>query len=261
MLSTRGTRPLDVVQITDCHLLPGRDDDKRGWLTAHSLEAVLGAILAESTPDLMLATGDLADDPLPETYRLLAETFARVAVPTWCLPGNHDEPDTMAAWLDMGLGVRPAEASAGGWRFLLLDSFVAGEVGGRIGRDQLAALEEALGAVPHRPTLVAVHHPPVSVGSPWMDAMGLVDGPELVGLLERHRQVRVLVSGHAHQAWQARRGTLLLCGTPSTCFQFLPGAEDFALDDQPPGWRRLRLFPDGHVVTRVERLTGNPPGS
>jgi Icc protein len=42
--------------------------------------------------------------------------------------------------------------------------------------------------------------------------------------------------------------------TPSTCIQFKPGSKTFALDDLPPGYRRLDLHADGNIDTAVERL-------
>ena len=39
--------------------------------------------------------------------------------------------------------------------------------------------------------------------------------------------------------------------TPSTCAQFLPRSEFFALDDRPPGLRWLELHADGHIETEV----------
>ena len=43
--------------------------------------------------------------------------------------------------------------------------------------------------------------------------------------------------------------------TPSTCVQFAPGSEDFALDDLSPGYRSLRLYADGSVQTEVVRVS------
>lgn len=246
--------PLAVVQITDTHLMSARDVDQRGWLTAHSLEAVLAAVSAEGVPDLVLATGDLAEDTSANTYALIERMFAQCAAPVWSLPGNHDDPARVRALPGPGSAQRPGYGDLGGWRFVLLDSHVPGEVGGRLGREQLTALDELLRQASERPTLVAVHHPPLSLGSPWMDGMSLEDGPELLALLEGHPQVRVLLFGHAHQAFEAQRDALQILGAPSTCYQFLPGAERFALDDATPGWRRLWLYPDGRVESRVGRL-------
>ena len=39
--------------------------------------------------------------------------------------------------------------------------------------------------------------------------------------------------------------------TPSTCAQFLPGSEFFALDERPPGMRWIELYDDGSIETEV----------
>jgi len=41
---------------------------------------------------------------------------------------------------------------------------------------------------------------------------------------------------------------------PSTCAQFLPHSEQFAIDPAPPGYRRLTLRADGSIDTEVVRL-------
>ena len=59
--------------------------------------------------------------------------------------------------------------------------------------------------------------------------------------------MRGLLFGHVHQALdQTHRGIRVL-GTPSTCRQFLPDSDDFALDDRPPAYRRIALLADGGI--------------
>jgi Icc protein len=41
---------------------------------------------------------------------------------------------------------------------------------------------------------------------------------------------------------------------PSTCIQFKPLSDGFALDESGPGWRYLTLHPDGRVASQVWRL-------
>ena len=52
------------------------------------------------------------------------------------------------------------------------------------------------------------------------------------------------------------RGNVRLLASPSTCVQFTPGSEDFAVDTLAPGYRWLRLLPDGTLETGVARVTG-----
>jgi Icc protein len=67
-----------------------------------------------------------------------------------------------------------------------------------------------------------------------------------------------VVWGHVHQAFEQRRNEVLLLATPSTCLQFLPGSERFAVEQIPPGYRWLDLYPDGSLKTGIERLPHMP---
>ena len=68
--------------------------------------------------------------------------------------------------------------------------------------------------------------------------------------------VRGMVWGHVHQAFDGMREGVMLMGTPSTCVQFEPGSTKFTLDERPPGYRWLHLYPDGRIDTRVEWVEG-----
>ncbi|MGH8261192.1 MAG: phosphoesterase, partial [Steroidobacteraceae bacterium] len=63
--------------------------------------------------------------------------------------------------------------------------------------------------------------------------------------------VRAVLWGHVHQRYEGLRGRVRLLGTPSTCTQFLPHAEQFTVDSQPPAYRTLELQPDGSLHTEV----------
>ena len=53
---------------------------------------------------------------------------------------------------------------------------------------------------------------------------------------------------------QQRKGVRLLASL-STCVQFAPGSEEFQVDHEAPGYRWLRLYPDGRLETAVSRVT------
>jgi Icc protein len=94
--------------------------------------------------------------------------------------------------------------------------------------------------------------------SRWLDGVGLQNGAAFMALLRRFPQVRGVVFGHVHQAYDAMHDGVRLLATPSTCSQFKPGSDDFALDARPPAWRRLALHPDGDLETSLQWLDGWP---
>ena len=64
-------------------------------------------------------------------------------------------------------------------------------------------------------------------------------------------KVRLAIFGHVHQAYDNTHNGIQIVGTPSTCRQFKPHSDEFAVDDRPPAYRRIELFADGHFSTEL----------
>ena len=64
-------------------------------------------------------------------------------------------------------------------------------------------------------------------------------------------RLRGVVFGHAHQEVEAQVAAIPVWGVPSTCFQFQPLTQNFAVDVTAPGYRWLRLEDDGRIETTV----------
>jgi Icc protein len=254
---------LRIIQVTDCHILADDDGRLRGVNTRRSFEAVMAAALEEcGRPDLLLATGDLSEDGSAEAYRYLAAQFEAVRVPTFWLPGNHDDCAVMRRQLRGGPIRDSRQVLAGGWLILLLDSTLEGEVRGRVSPSQLDFMDSSLQRHAGYHALVCLHHQAVAAGSEWIDAKGLENDAAFRHRVSRHENVRAVVWGHVHQEARHSRGGIEWMSTPSTCVQFRPGSREFALGDEAPGYRHLVLGADGGIDTRVVRVPASAhPGT
>nr|WP_263010823.1 3',5'-cyclic-AMP phosphodiesterase [Pseudomonas chlororaphis] len=245
-----------LVQLSDSHLFAETDGALLGMNTADSLQRVIDLVLAQQPRiDLMLATGDLSQDGTLESYQRFRQLTRQIPAPGRWLPGNHDEPQVMRlATRDSDL-LQPI-IDIGNWRITLLDSAVPGSVPGYLQDDQLQLLARSLGEAPERHHLICLHHHPVSIDCAWMEPIGLRNAEALFAVLDRFPQVRALLWGHVHQEIDRLRGDVRLLASPSTCIQFEPGSDDFKVEEQVPGYRWLRLLPDGRLETGVERVHG-----
>ncbi|MEM6785232.1 MAG: metallophosphoesterase [Bacteroidota bacterium] len=247
---------MTVLHLTDLHLFADPGRTLMGWATEDSFEAVLDAALAERRPDAVVLTGDLAQDGSQEAYARLARRLRPLGSPCLWLPGNHDHAARMAAafapfpWMRGGtLDLVPSDAVAEGstgWRIVAVDTSTLDGDYGVLSATTLQRLDAALRAAPGRRTVVALHHPPVSVGAAWLDAIGLHDAGAFWRVLDRHPHVKAVLFGHIHQAVETKRMSrsghvVRLLATPATCFQFAPGTHDFALDARPPAYRWLHF--------------------
>jgi len=246
-------KPLRVLQITDCHLGEQAGDCLLGLNADESLVDVLDVLVAdESSADLLLATGDISNNGANASYtRFLDLVRDKLSQPLGWLAGNHDQAKVMATIERPNLSYRHIDVA--NWRIILLDSSVPDAVHGEVQPAEMQRLQ-ALLADSDKHTLVFVHHQPVPVGSAWMDQYIIRNADALLNELGQHLHVKGLIWGHVHQSFEAQHQHIELRATPSTCIQFKPLEDDFALDDVMPGYRWFDLHHDGSFQTGVTRI-------
>jgi len=240
-----------LTHFTDPHLYGGETEALRGVATLPALTAALArAQTHDWPPDAVLVTGDIVQDDAAG-YAHFRQLFGPLGMPVLCLPGNHDEPEAMRRELAAEPFVLDDFLDLGRWRIVLLDSCIPGAASGAISAPSLAALERALATAGTRHCLVCLHHHPVPMASRWLDRVGLTNAQEFLHTIDAHRNVRAIVWGHVHQSYDALRKGVRLLATPSTCAQFLPNSDEFAVDPRPPAYRTFELRADGSLLTEV----------
>lgn len=276
-----------VLQLSDPHLLADPGGQLRGREPLehlrHGLEQAHRQLQASGEPaDQLLISGDLCHDETWGGYVRLAEVLAAspfaALPPPWLLAGNHDHGPRLRAALGRRAVLAPALVDAGAWQVLLLDSQLPGRIGGALGATQRRWIASQLPTDP-RPLLVAVHHPPVAIGDPGFDAIGLADGASLLACLVASGRWRGLVFGHVHQHWQgglpaaapgsaslraaaasgSRPPAPLLLGCPSSLCAYGPVQPCPLGRAQDPGARLLELTATGEIRQRLLRWSA--PGS
>lgn len=236
--------PATVLQLSDTHLgaAPGptagdRDPDAR-------LGVVLDAWHQRGErADLVVVSGDNADDGSAAALERLARALATIDAPVLALSGNHDDPDAVRAAFP-----GPDHLEVGRWRVVGCDTSRPGEVHGTV---DVGALMARLDALDARPTVLALHHPPRSRSThPWFR----LDGADalLAGLAARPH-VRAVVSGHLHDPFElVGPGDLALLGAPSTLMPIAHAGDEYRTGEGgPTGARLLRLADDGALATEL----------
>lgn len=253
MTPSREGRAYTVLQISDTHLHAAADSRMRGVVTFETFRKVLGHAQRDARwpADLVLATGDIVQDESRAGYERFRDSLATSGIPVLSLPGNHDDPALMSELLNNAPFQFCGERRLGPWSLVALSTFLAGEDAGGLGPARLHGLRQALAAHAGQHVLVAMHHHPLPMGSAWLDGVALRDANQFLEVVDEHSSVRAVVCGHVHQESDQVRNGVRFLSTPSTCAQFLPRSDYFALDDRPPGLRWLTLAPDGHLTTEV----------
>jgi Icc protein len=249
------TATLHLLQFSDTHLMASREAELKGTRSYESLQQVLAdACTRHWNAEALLLTGDLVHDDAGG-YAHVRELFGGLGLPVYCLPGNHDD----LAALQRELGAEPFHTNSvvdfDHWRLVMLDSVVPGAAYGALSAAELARLQEALASAGERHVLICLHHHPVRLASRWLDAVRLHNADEFFAIVDQYRCVKAISWGHVHQQFDLRRRGVRLLAVPSTCAQFVPGSEQFAIDSRSlPGYRRFALHADGSLETEVVRV-------
>jgi len=196
---------------------------------------------------MVAMTGDLIQDDTRAAYDRFRNIMTPLQLPVYCVPGNHDVRNLMRDAMSEEPFHYCESVQINNWLITGIDSCVSGKAGGRVDADELERLEKLLAASDAEHIMICLHHPPLSVGSKWLDKVGLKNSDEFLGVISQTGKVRAAIFGHVHQAFEGEHETIKVIGTPSTCSQFLVANDDFALDDGPPAYRRISLHADGTV--------------
>jgi len=246
---------ISILQLSDLHILAAPEDKMMGINTEHYFNACLEQAFAEKHHfDLIMLTGDLAQNPCPASYRRILTSLEAHETPCICLPGNHDDYELMQQVFNTDRINCRKQVKLGNWQLISLNSQILGEPGGRVSKEELDFLENCLTENPARHALIAVHHHFLETKSPWMDTMIIENSQEFLAVVDRYPQVKVITTGHIHQVMDIKIATFRVLGAPSTCFQFAPETPEFSVSDMAPGYRLIELYADGRVESKVIRL-------
>jgi 3',5'-cyclic-AMP phosphodiesterase len=249
-----------IAQLSDLHVQPhgvlayGVVDTNP--FVERAFKTVVGL---DPKPDIVLLTGDLTDGGSDAEYDILADLMRRhLDLPVYLIPGNHDRREGIKA----RLGHLPGVAGDSKFvhytvddfpvRLVMLDSIVPEQGHGELCAERLAFLDRALSAAPHKPTLVALHHPPFLTGIAHMDEVSLRNPDAFEAVIRRHPQVERILCGHAHRPIVVRFGGSLAQVAPSVAHQVTldlrpdgPATFNF----EPPAFLLHHWRPEGRLVT------------
>lgn len=190
--------PVRVLQVSDLHT---------GTVEEPEVEEDLRALVAQTDPELVVASGDLTHRNTREQHERAARLLHSLQRPLLVIPGNHDIPrwppwrfsatfdEFLRNWPETEPVYRSEHIVACGlnsvrpWK----------QQGGALRSDQIDHVARAFAdGPPEALKLVAVHHH--LMGAPWRTAKRTIANRSTVlgGLVDAGAEL--IVSGHVHQS-------------------------------------------------------------
>lgn len=241
-----------IAQITDTHLTENGTLAQNAVDTLPKMEAVIASINGlKVQPDVVLITGDLADDEHPDGYAQLARLRGELAPPSFVIPGNHDNRLLMRKHFSElpGGGMEPIQYAIEDFdvRIVGIDTVMPGFDRGELCQDRLDWLENCLAKESDKPTLIMMHHPPFRTYIDELDEFGIDTGLErFEQIVLKNPQIVRIICGHVHRSIQTVFANRLCSIAPAVSF-------DQALGLGPDG---IKGFHFGSPRYELHQFTG-----
>jgi 3',5'-cyclic AMP phosphodiesterase CpdA len=206
-----------IAQVTDLHL-----HADAGHANLARFVRVLAHLAAmRPQPELLVLSGDLADDGAVASYRHLKEALEGWPGEVRFALGNHDGRDAFRTvfgdshFID---GFVQGRTGCGGLQVVVLDSLEEGRHGGAFCEARAGWLRQAVQGSAGAPLLVFMHHPPVDVGIPWIDPGAHQDWIARLDAALQGANLAGICTGHVHVSgvfrWKGRQ--VLTCSSSSS---------------------------------------------
>lgn len=253
-----------IAHISDIHIKAG--SSALGTENVGRLALVLERLAQVApTPDLLVISGDLAEEGDLASYRVLRGLLEPVPIPMLLAVGNHDRRDAFrTAFPDTPVqdGFVQYAVDIGKRRIIVLDTLEEGRDGGAFCAIRAEWLRTTLAEKPNTETLIVLHHPPAATGIDWMDMHPAEAWATTLGdIIRPHPQVVALIAGHVHRAiamqWEHRALTVISSTAPQVALDLRP-IDGQQPDDrplivaEPPGLALHRWTDDGLFVSHFD---------
>ena len=262
---------LTIAQITDLHITTEKDPLNQRRNEDRLRQAMKAIHALRPRPVAIIASGDLVDRGEVEEYAELKRLMAGSQIPIYYAMGNHDARAPFLEIFGGDPGCRTDEngfvqyaVDFGDMRMVVCDT-LGGPNHGEYDDIRAGWLERTLDAAPDRPTAVILHHPPIMSGIQWMDPDPRSPWIQrLDAALRGREQVKVLMCGHIHRAFNGVFAGHTLSAAPATSIQLtldltavdmhVPDGREI-LVEEPPGY--ALLMSNGQTLTTHMCLAGD----
>ena len=235
------------LHLSDFHLVQDETSLSRAFNAKYILKNTVDKILGKKEDfgnlDGVIITGDISDDGSTASYSDAYDILKELNLPLLAIPGNHDLRQPMMSYFAKDIDIQSSEFFD--WIYetsdtvvIGLDTLVEGQNYGMLRSKSLNLLFKNLSQPSEKNIILAIHHPPINTGIPFMDEIGLKNSSELAECLDAADQPIRILCGHVHGIYQGTLGIHSVVTAPSTCTRF-------SFNRRVNAPKGFKLFPTG----------------
>ena len=217
------------LHLSDFHLVEDETASSRAFNAKYILKNTVDKILGKKEDfgnlDGVIITGDISDDGSTASYSDAYDILKELNLPLLAIPGNHDLRQPMMSYFAKDIDIQSSEFFD--WIYetsdtvvIGLDTLVEGQKYGMLRSKSLNLLFKNLSQPSEKNIILAIHHPPINTGIPFMDEIGLKNSDELSECLDAASQPIRILCGHVHGIYHGSLGIHSVVTAPSTCTRF-----------------------------------------
>lgn len=203
-----------LIQISDCHI----DEQPlvMGINSSNNLDIVINDIKKRNF-DALLISGDLSHNGTIKSYKKIKKKLSNIENDIYILPGNHDNKNNLKISFNTKL---ENSFNLQNWQIITLDSVQIGKESGYLEKNQIDFLCNCIENNNAKYIIISLHHPIVAMESSWNDSLSLENPQVLFDIIDKHRKIKAVLWGHAHQSKTFNYKKTQLFSCPSTALQF-----------------------------------------
>ena len=246
---------MKIIHMSDLHLsadgaLVWEEDCRRKFLTAIEQIKMMRDI------DVIIVSGDISNDGSLDSYYFANRIFAELNIPTYWCAGNHDNLSVMFTIFKPKFCHLSNQALIGGWRLYFVNSVAkdndepnSNRSKGIVAMNIRKELDGLLSNNPE-PSIIVLHHPSLEIGG-WQDCKILKDRETFREMLGRHKNVKLVLSGHVHIFSVKKDKNILYSTASSTGFAFSTGLPKYKINQGLEGFSRISLSKKDIIIENV----------
>lgn len=206
------------------------------WDTETTVHFDMAINLIKKIPslDAIIVPGDIADKGSEWAYHYVKNSFDRLCIPTFFVPGNHDNIKVFNSAIASQWCHANKSFELQDWKFIFLSSVMQdpNDCESNMGRgflsdDEISRLKEELNT--ESKICITLHHPPIEQEG-WLNRKLLENRTEFNHIIRKYANVNLVIYGHTHYHTIQIIDGVTYVGAPAVGFAFNKALPKFQID-------------------------------